>query len=82
MRRVGVMVTRSVPVIVALAVGAGFVRSTVGVTVGGSRVGIGACVGVASRMPPGKLRKVGCAGGSVITGASVLRGIIVGVGAR
>lgn len=54
-------------VVVTDKVGAGFVKSTVGVSVGGSRVGIGACVGVEINVPFGKLMNVGATGVSVGT---------------
>lgn len=57
-RRVGVALTRGVEVddacVVAPFVGEGVAKgSSVGVCVGGSRVGIGACVGVATSAPVG-----------------------------
>lgn len=56
------------------------VKSRVGVSVGGSRVGIGAWVGVAGKMPPGKLMNVG---GGLVEVASNAGGVMtVGVGAR
>lgn len=89
MRRVGVTVTR-VPVIVNVArtvlvivpaiVGAGLVRSMVGVSVGVSRVGIGACVGVAINVPRGRLMSVG--GPIVADGAVVGITATVGVAGR
>ncbi len=62
---------------VTLAVGAGLVRSTVGVTVGGSRVGIGPWVGVASNVPGGRLINV--VGACVGVGTRVGRTSSVGV---
>jgi hypothetical protein len=85
-RRVGVRVAGGVPrvalpggmsVPVMLTV---LVKSRVGVSVGNSRVGIGAWVGVATRVPPGKLMNVG--GGLVEVGSNAGRVTIVGVGAR
>jgi hypothetical protein len=76
--RVGVRDAPNVAVIVS--VGAGFVKSTVGVSVGNSRVGIGAWVGVATSVPPGRLMNVG--GACVGVGARVGRTSAVGVGAR
>ena len=55
-----------------------FVSSTVGVWVN-SRVGIGAWVGVASRVPPGRLMNVG--GGFVGVESNAVRVMTVGVGA-
>lgn len=66
-----VSVARTVPVIVPLIVGGGFVRSTVGVSVSVSRVGIGACVGVAINVPRGRMINVG--------GAGVGDGAVVGI---
>ena len=63
-----------VPVIASV-----LLKSTVGVSVGSSRVGIGAWVGVGSRVPPGKLMNVG---GLVGVESSAGRVMIVGVGAR
>ena len=60
----------------SVSAGAGLVRSTVGVIVG-SRVGIGACVGVASSVPGGRLMNVGAACVGVAT--SVGRTSSVGV---
>jgi len=52
----------------------------VGVAVGSSRVGIGACVGVASKVPGGTKMSVG---GGCVGEAPQLNGVIgVGVGAR
>lgn len=79
MRRVGVIVGRA-PADVKVTLGAGFVKSTVGVSVGGSRVGIGACVGVATSEPRGKVRIVG--GGCVAVATWVGRATNVGVGGR
>ena len=80
MRRVGVIVTRRVLVIVVVMTGAGFAGSMVGVNVVGSRVGMGACVGVAWSVPRGKSINVGSAwvGGA----ARTVRGTIVGVAGR
>jgi hypothetical protein len=62
------------------AVGAGFVRSTVGVMVGVSRVGIGAWVGVEINVPFGKLINVG--GAFVDVETKVGRTTKVGVAGR
>ncbi len=72
--RVALPPGKSVPVI-----GKVFVSSTVGVC-DGSRVGIGACVGVGGKVPPGKLMNVG--GGLVGVPSNTVRVITVGVGAR
>jgi len=61
-------------------VGAGLVKSTVGVSVAGSRVGIGAWVGVDTNVPLGTLIKVGRTWVGV--GASVAGAMKVGVGGR
>jgi hypothetical protein len=83
---VAVPVVRRVGVRVALPVGKRvpvmgkvLVSSTVGVWVN-SRVGIGAWVGVASRVPPGKLMNVG--GGFVGVESNTVRVTAVGVDAR
>lgn len=69
-RRVEVMVSVArVPVIVTL--GAGLVRSTVGVKVGSSRVGMGAWVGVGASVP-----RVGTIS---VTGARVAVAVWVGL---
>ncbi len=75
-----VSVARTVPVSVPLIVGAGLVRSTVGVSVGVSRVGMGACVGVAISVPRGRLMSVG--GPIVADGAVVGITATVGVAGR
>ena len=82
MRRVGVSVTVRVKLIVAVIdmVGAGLVKSTVGVSVAGSRVGIGAWVGVDTKVPLGTLIKVGRTWVGV--GASVAGARKVGVAGR
>ncbi len=69
-RRVGVRIT--VSVVVTEIVGAGFVRSTVGVIVGGSRVGIGAWVGVEINVPLGRFINVGitCVGVAINVGTA------------
>lgn len=81
-RRVGVSVSVRVKltVVVTDAVGAGLVRSTVGVSVAGSRVGIGACVGVEISVPFGRLINVGTAWVGVAT--NVGEEIIVAVAGR
>jgi len=79
-RRVGVRVNPFVGVIDT--VGAGLVRSTVGVSVGVSRVGIGACVGVEINVPFGKLMKVGTTGVEVRTSVGVGGVNTVGVAGR
>ena len=63
-----------------VVIGAGFVRSTVGVSVDGSRVGIRACVGVASNIPAGTWMSVG--GPRIGLAAAVTCVIYVGVGGR
>ncbi len=77
-RRAGAV--RGVPVGVGVAVGAGFVRSTVGVMVAGGSVGMGACVGVETKVPGGRLIKVGSA--CVGVGTRVGRTMSVGVAPR
>lgn len=77
-RRVGVRV--ALPGLAVPVIGAVLVKSSVGAIVGNSRVGIGAWVGVASSVPPGKLMSV--AGGRVGVRWLVTRVMIVGVGAR
>ena len=79
-RRVGVSVRVRLTVVVIDAVGAGFVRSTVGVSVASSRVGIGAWVGVEIKVPLGRLINVGraCVGIAIRVGG----GTIVGVADR
>ena len=72
--RVALLIGRTVPVM-----GRVLVSSTVGVWVN-SRVGIGAWVGVASRVPPGKLINVG--GGFVGVESNTVSVMAVGVGAR
>ncbi len=70
MRRVEVIVSVArAPVIVTL--GAGLVRSIVGVKVGSSRVGMGACVGVGASVP-----RVGTIN---VTGARVAVAVWVGL---
>jgi hypothetical protein len=76
-RRVGVRVALPLGMRVPV-MGKVLVSSTVGVWVN-SRVGIGACVGVGSRVPPGKLMNVG--GGFVAVGSNAVRVMTVGVGA-
>jgi hypothetical protein len=77
-RRVGVRVAltdgKTVP-----GIGRVPVSSIVGVG-DGSREGIGAWVGVGSKVPPGRLRNVG--GGFVAVGSNAVRVMTVGVGAR
>lgn len=68
----------TVIVVVIDRVGAGFVRSTVGVIVGGSRVGIGACVGVEINVPFGTLMNVGNAWVGVGTNVGKATGVEVG----
>lgn len=85
MRRVGVRVAVAEPRVTmpggvrVPVIGRVFVSSTVGVCVG-SRVGIGACVGVGSKVPPGKLMNVG--GGLVAVDSNAARVMTVGVEAR
>ncbi len=74
-RRVGV---RDKPFVAVIdTVGAGFVKSTVGVSVAGSRVGIGACVGVEISVPLGRLMKVGntCVGVGINVGKTTWVGV-------
>lgn len=75
MRPVTEGVTKTVPVMGTV----GQLPNKVGVAVG-SRVGMGACVGVAGGLPVGKIKKVG--GGKVAVGARVDVGIKVAVGER
>ncbi len=74
-RRVGVRVK-----FVVVVMGAGLVKSTVGVTVAGSRVGIGAWVGVDTNVPLGTLMNVGSTWVGV--GTRVGGTMTVGVGGR